>query len=342
LFLLNRAANRANPAVGSYANSLHVKCDDSDRVADAIDRLVKKAGWRPTDQPPAEEDCRWGASGSRRAILVSAPVFGWVSVLDSDLAGEFQLASQLAEALNAYSLIFLVNDSDSWGYCLARGDGPLDSFRMDDDEATGSAPVSISEAEAQQLHENLAKIQGLMSDGTFMQRVQELQNKSIASAPPEIRAIHERLQRHEATTPEELTRFAEWNRANKPLMEQIEQTMRELLQMPDLVLPSAGPAKKKRKRKPTKAERAAAFQRIENLRPLFVTEATDEQVQELLDRKAVFAEETLAEFLPLFGIPPFYAYLDYGHHTEASPEELSTHSVRFVHHLKYETDLRTL
>ena len=82
-------------------------------------------------------------------------------------------------------------------------------------------------------------------------------------------------------------------------------------------------------------ERAAAQQRTENLRPLFVAGTTDEQFQEILAEKAVFAEETLAKFLPLVGIPCHYAYLSYDYQSEATPDELAAHGIQFAHHLMF-------
>jgi hypothetical protein len=305
----------------------------------AIDHLLKKQKCRPTDQVPNEDESRFGASGTRRAILISTPVHGWVSVLDSDLAGEFELANDLAERLNAYSLIVLVNDSDSWGYSLARGDGPLDSFGLDDEDAPGEPIGEIFGGEVERITDSLAKLQAAMSDGTYLERIQKMFEDSLAQASAEMQALYARVQAQQAT-PEEMQQFIEWNTSvNAQYMEQVQRMLKEEFNLPEIGKAFQTKSKKKRKRKPTKAQLAAARQRIDNLRPLLLIESTDEEIQELMGRKAVFAEETLAEFLPRFGIPPFYAYLDYGHHSEASAEELAAHAIRFVHHLKYETDV---
>jgi hypothetical protein len=64
-------------------------------------------------------------------------------------------------------------------------------------------------------------------------------------------------------------------------------------------------------------------------------DADEEGVEEVLGAHATFAEETLADFLPLVGIPGYYAYLSYGYLDESTPAELARQSIRFVHHLKF-------
>jgi hypothetical protein len=60
-------------------------------------------------------------------------------------------------------------------------------------------------------------------------------------------------------------------------------------------------------------------------------------VQAVLDQQAVFAEEVLAEFMPLVNVPAFYANLSYRYLDESSPPELAGHGIRFVQHLRFET-----
>jgi hypothetical protein len=106
---------------------------------------------------------------------------------------------------------------------------------------------------------------------------------------------------------------------------------------PFRVSPKA-PRKKQSKRKPTKAERAEQRRRLDPLRPIFAAGVTDEQVQAVFDARAIFAEEILAEFLPLIGIGSYYSNLSYRYLEEVSVDELAAGNIRFVHHLRFETN----
>ena len=44
-------------------------------------------------------------------------------------------------------------------------------------------------------------------------------------------------------------------------------------------------------------------------------------------------EDDLRRFLPLLGIPTVYAYLNYHHAAEFTPEELAAEGIRLVAHL---------
>ena len=76
------------------------------------------------------------------------------------------------------------------------------------------------------------------------------------------------------------------------------------------------------------------------MRPLLAPGVTDEQVQDVFDKQAVFAEEVLAEFLPLLGIPDFYANLSCRYLEESGPEELADQGIRFLHDLRFESGPR--
>ena len=88
---------------------------------------------------------------------------------------------------------------------------------------------------------------------------------------------------------------------------------------------------------PSRAERAVWKRRLDALRPLLAPGVTDEQIQEVCQRQAIFAEEVLAAFLKLLGITDFYAHLSYDYLDESGPEELTAYQIRFVHHLHFTT-----
>src|SRR5262245_8671974 len=113
--------------MGSFASSLHVKANDAGRVADTLAELFTKSGWRPTQKIP-DLDATWGIESSLRAVQISAPRQGWVSILDTDLMGAHSIAPQLATALTTHAIFFFVNDSDGWSYLLADSKGTVSEF----------------------------------------------------------------------------------------------------------------------------------------------------------------------------------------------------------------------
>ncbi len=316
--------------MGSFANSLHVKCDDPDRVASAIRRVLEQEDWRTIEPPPEGQA---GEPGQRRSLLVSAPVYGWVSVLDSDLPGAYALAPRLAEELRAFALLCLVNDSDSWSYVLHRDDGLLDEF---DSAGQGDSSEDLSEAELAELGQTMQQLQARLTDGSIQQEILKMSEEVLREAPAEIRELRARIEQGQATR-EEAARYRAWELEEAPKhADRMQQLVGQMLNLPTLSQAVTGGKSKKRKRKSTKAQRAAAAERAEHLRPLFVAGTSDEQFQEVLAEKATFAEETLAKFLPLIGIPGHYAYLSYDYHSESTPEELAVRGIQFAKHLVFE------
>src|SRR4051812_38334773 len=104
--------------MGSFANSLHVKSSDTDRVATTLTELFAAAGWRPT-QKILDERVGWGGQEALRGVQISAPRDGWVSVLDTDLMGAHTVVPRLAKKLATHAIFIFVDDSDSWSYLLA-------------------------------------------------------------------------------------------------------------------------------------------------------------------------------------------------------------------------------
>src|SRR5436190_21396161 len=148
--------------MGSFANSLHVKADDAERVARSITEILAERGWRPTDSLP-DADALATAPSQLRAMHVSAPHNDWVSVLDTDLMGVHALAVSLAERLSTHAIFFLVDDSDSWGYMLANPAGIVTEFEtadgQDDEFSDGG---DFSDGEVVDVSEAAAKLQSLM------------------------------------------------------------------------------------------------------------------------------------------------------------------------------------
>src|SRR5262249_31369665 len=74
---------------------------------------------------------------------------------------------------------------------------------------------------------------------------------------------------------------------------------------------------------------------LEHLRPLLKGGVNDSHVAEILSEQATFAEETLGRFLPLIGIPAFYAYLSYQYLPEFTSADLAQKSIHFTEHLRF-------
>ncbi|HSG71897.1 MAG TPA: hypothetical protein VLA12_15885, partial [Planctomycetaceae bacterium] len=76
---------------------------------------------------------------------------------------------------------------------------------------------------------------------------------------------------------------------------------------------------------------------LTSLKPLLVPGISEQQVFKVLSATAVFAEETLAAFLPLIGINPFFAYIDFRDMAEEiNSQELKLESLRLHRRLDFE------
>lgn len=313
--------------MGSFANSLHVRTDRTEVVLAALHDLLRDADWRPTDERPDADEVL-GLPDGKRAIQISAAADGWVSLLDSDLAGALDLGGALAEKLATTTIFFMVNDSDGWNYRLVDANGKISEF--DTLEEDGDETESGVELEG--LGEKLAGLQSLMSGGSLQQQMAEMLNQFEAGVPPEIQEIEARSKSGHATQAE-MQRLQAW------AMQEVPKFQSQLSDMlGGLVGLSAAPiSAKKPKARPNRKQKAAQRKRLETLRPLLAPNVSDEQLQAALDKRTLFAEQALAEFLPLVSIPAHYAYLDYRSLSETTPEELAAVNIRFTHHLKFES-----
>jgi hypothetical protein len=317
--------------MGSFATSLHVKSNDANRVAATLAEILTEAGWRPTEKVP-DSDAQWGLPSTLRAMQVSAPREEWVSILDTDLAAAQLLTPGLAKQLATHAIFFFVSDSDSWSYLLADPKGRVSEYDSDE----GAEDDDFDEESLEHLEElaqRAAKLREIMSDPGQAKKLQDVGEQMLAAAPPEIREIQAKMQRGK-TGPADVQRYHAWSMQQMP---KYTAWLNELLGMDDHPTPPK-PKKKKPKRKPTRAEQRAQQKRLDQLRPLLAAGVKDEQVQAVLDRQAVFAEDVVGEFLRLLGIADFYANLSYRYLSEAGPGELAAHNIRFAHHLRFETN----
>jgi hypothetical protein len=316
--------------MGSFANSLHVKTGDAERVAASLIELSAEAGWRPTQKTLDLRDT-WGGEGTVRGVQIAAPREGWVSILDTDLMGVHAAVPRLAKKLATHAIFFLVDDSDAWSYLLADPNGVVSEFESGqgaggDDDYDGGDLVETSAA--------IAQLQELMRGGSMMHKFQEMQAQMLAAAPPEVREAEARIKRGQGS-PADMQLYQAWVMKEMPKHQaQLRSAISGLFNLPRIAPETR--AKQKSGRKQTKAERAAEKKRLESLRPLFAEGVSDEQVQEVLDKRTTFAEDVLAEFLPLLGIADFYANLSYRYLRGVKDGELAAHNIRFVHDLRFE------
>jgi hypothetical protein len=295
--------------MGSFANSVHVKCDDVDKLVASIDRALREAGYEPTDEEPNEET-KWVMPSAVRAIHVTASRNGWVAVLDSDLSNSDSLASDLSRHLETHTIQFLVHDSDSWHYQLFFNGSQLDQFH-----SSGSHPDDCD------LDETSCGDFAAMKDD-LEQRVREFQERMESNMPPDLRDIRLRTQTG-AVTHEEMQRYGEWAQT------QAQQLMGEIKGMVAGAEPSVA--------RPSAPE-SSLDSHIEKLRPVRLPHATDSRVREVLGKQVLFAEETLAEFMEIIGVNPFFATLSYWYLSECTERDLQLEDVRLVAHLKFATE----
>jgi len=326
--------------MGSFATSLHVKSTDADRVAATLTEILAASGWHPTQKDP-ESEPQWGAPPTLRGLHISAPREGWVSVLDTDLMGAHGVAPAIAEQLATHAIFFLVNDSDSWSYLLAGPDGAVSEFESDEhgdgDDEDGDFADDVDMAKAGPA---LAQLGALMRDGSMLKKMQEVQARLFAGAPPEIREAEQRIKTGRGTAAD-MQAYQAWARGEMPKhMDEMKSILGSLLNLPRAGATSS--TKKKSQRQRSKAEEAARRERLEPLRPLYAAGVNDEQVNDVLDRKTLYAEDVLAEFLPLIGISDHYANLSYRYLNEATADELAPRNIQFVHHLKFEMNRPSL
>jgi len=314
--------------MGSFANSLHVKSTRGDEVAQSISAILKSEGWQPTQKLPDRRDL----DSPLRALHVSAPAGGWVSVLDSDLPGAHSLTATLAKRLKTHAIFCFVNDSDSWSYLLVAPDGTLSEF----DSAEGEDDGDDGDEHMVQASVAIEKVQALMQDGGIQQRIQQIQQQMTADAPPEIRAAEERMRSGRATA-------ADMQQYQTYAMQHMPKYMNEMKSLlAGIMGMSAAPAKKSSApHKLDRAQRAAQRERLAALRPILAAGVTDEQAEEVFKKRAVFAEEILAEFLPLIGLSADYAYASYVYSQEATGKPLAAGGDPFAHGLRFERSGRS-
>lgn len=272
--------------MGSFVFNSHVRAGDAALVARLAAESLAARGYSPAPE-----------ANAARTIHVFESHHGWVSLLDSDFADALELLGDLSRRLDTRTLFVAVHDSDSWHYVL-----------FDRGETSGdfSSPPGEEPGEIGELPPELARLLDAGAVEEFQQeldqRTESFQRRLEDLIPAEIREIQRKLADATAS-PNEMRTFLDWTREELPqLSEQLRTIAHHVFGAGDVPAEAAS----------AESKPPSMSDRIDCLRPILVPDATDELLREILERRSLFAEETLAEFLPLCGLPPDFAYLETG------------------------------
>ena len=174
--------------MGSFANSLHVKTRDADHGGGVRNRDSRR-GRLAADGACSAGGARLANGAIGPSALHLPPRDGWVSILDSDLQGAYELVPPLAKALHAPAIFVLVNDSDSWSYRLADAEGTISEYDSEEDADSGE----LDDGDLVAAGPAIERLTTLMQEGSFQQKMQELQGADVGQHPPEIRAAEARI-----------------------------------------------------------------------------------------------------------------------------------------------------
>lgn len=298
--------------MGSFSNSIHVKCDDANDVVASIKNAMRAAGHDATDEQP-DQDAMWDMSAPLRAMHVSRSRNGWVGLLDSDLVNSASLASDLSQRLETCVIQFMVNDSESWHYVLFRHGSQVDGF------ASSVGLAGEYEVDAVSPEAEAAAVQMLSGDG-LEQRMREMMEHLM---PADILDIDQRVEQGTATQ-KEMRQLSEWFETETQRMKG------KLNEMNPGTMPSLdGPS----------VPDAELSSHVEHLRLILPPDVTDSRILEVLGKQDVlFAEKILGEFMELLGVQPFYADFSYHDLEECGETDLLKADVETVAHLKFKTD----
>ncbi len=302
--------------MGSFANSLHVRSDDAEVVADKIREILENRGFEATENPSKLDSD--SIDPAVRALHVAEARDGWVGILDNDLMGLLTLAQELSSRLQTHALCVMVNDSDSWHYELFHKGHEIDGF-----DSPGSSPLlNLDELPEDMLEmpnaEELAEAMDAVMD-----QMPALGDLLQSLLPPEMRQIHRKITDGTAS-PEEADQFSEWSR-------QLASGAAS-----DFANTAKGPG---RNELPVAAAdsngngRAASKKGLEGhlhyLRPLLASGVRLERVREILSENATFAEEPMADFLETIGVSRFYAQLSFQYLGEFDREQIEGEGIGF-------------
>ncbi len=302
--------------MGSFANSLHVRTDDAESVAEGIREILKNRGFRGAEDASKLDTA--DSDPSQRVLQVAEARDGWVGILDSDLMGLLTLAQELSSRLQTHAICVMVNDSDSWHYELFHKGREVDGF-----DSPGASPL----LDLTELPDDMLEMPDATELAEAMEAVMD-QMPALADLlqsllPPEMREIHQKITDGKAT-PEEAEEFSRWSRelAEGAATEFDDATKKdEGDDLPVAATDTDGNGQ------------AASKQQLEghlhHLRPLLAAGVKPDRIKEILVEKATFAEEPMADFLELLGVSRFFAQLSFQYLQEFTSEDMQDAGIGF-------------
>jgi hypothetical protein len=299
--------------MGSFANSLHVKCDKASDVLASIESVLRNAGYDTTDEQPGGGGM-WDVPSSIRGLYVSQVHNEWVAILDSEFFNSESLAYALSDHLKTFVIQFMVHDSDAWYYQLFHNGEQMDEFDSSGEhEASGSLVKGTPESSHSEAESR---------NQAYRQRVNEIAQQNIEDAmPDEIRSIKQQMGQGIEVSASESAQLREW------VLDRMQQIKAELNNL-------------KLEKTPSPSEMPAwdtdLHPHLEKLRPILLQGTPDNLVLETLGKQDVLAEQTLGEFLDLIGVQQLFASLSYPYLRDCSEEELLAEDIKMIAHLKFE------
>ncbi len=321
--------------MGSWANSLHVKHTDATVVANAIRGILQAEGQRLDPRPhrPAaagilsallaghglpEEEEDFGDPDAR-GVCVYQPVAGWVGVLDS--GDVHRLSVALSERLQTETLVVMVNDSDSWFYELRRNGRALDAFDShgateDDGALTPEMQAALASGDDDEftrlmmarIRANAPKGPIVLHDGSTM-------------LPPDIALLRAEI---------DAGRASFWDRLRYRWL-----WVRLLFRLATGWLRPGGLRFGFDIERATPLDEETLRGHITHLRTLF-PKASEKALRKLLKQNRFPAEELLAEFLTVLGLPAFYAYLNHDYLEDYTDAQLTAKGIRLAAEMRFQ------
>lgn len=327
--------------MGSWANSLHVRADSAAAVADAVRAVLLESGHRvhAGQAAPAaagrilpfrpggpvladdqdEEDWDGGhlpdSSGTVRSVRVFEPCQGWVGVLDSESFSP--LAQQLSARLGTDTVSVLVNDSDAWYYELHRRGRSADEFDSSgegDGEGDGDDGEMSAELQEAIARGDEAVVEQLM-ERTLLARAPSspIYFPFGGMAPPiELSILGQRIAEGRASFRDRLRHAWLWLRFRFQVVAGWLgwRPMEVGFEMPRV----------------TPLDRDSLDRHVARLKEVFL-DADARALKRLLPLNRFPAEELLADFFGIVGLPRLYAYLSYSYLEEHSEDELAEEGI---------------
>jgi hypothetical protein len=294
--------------MGSWANSLHIRCDDDTAAQSAIDRIMRHTGFEKSSEAPKPGEGFAINNAGTRGIILSRSCDGWIGVLDSDQIGEMSLGLALSRELHTYAIQFFVNDSDAWYYQLYHDGIAVDEYESCDLYADC---VDEDDLTLPSIDTRTSQIAGATQED-LQRRLAEAQKRFMGDKPAEIAAIQEKVTVGTATEGEVVT-FQAW------LQEMSREMMKEINAMiGEFSGQGVGPSDQMMDK---------CRPHVSQLRPIIVDGVDDQSLAAALAQEGAFAEHLLAEFLPLIGIASLFANLSYDYAANFTAAQLAAGKV---------------